>query len=113
MGATVEGHEILETLRHKIYQIRPELRQGGGLEYHSNMQTQNCMVVSFYRPGEAGLHSIRLPDNYYRCAECGGVFEKALTDEEAKAQLGQEFPGIPVDECSIMCDDCYKKMFGG
>lgn len=48
--------------------------------------------------------------NQYRCDMCAGVFDKAWTDEEAKAELGENFGDISTDDCGIVCDDCYKKM---
>ena len=46
----------------------------------------------------------------YKCAMCGGVFEKGWTDEEAEQELQQNFQGITPDDCDIVCDDCYKIM---
>jgi hypothetical protein len=51
--------------------------------------------------------------NEYKCAICKGIFEETLTEEEAVEQLNEEFPGFTPDECDIVCDDCYKKHFGG
>ena len=50
--------------------------------------------------------------NEYECAVCHGIFEKALTDEEARKQFEEEFPGMPFveDGCDLVCDDCYQKM---
>jgi hypothetical protein len=45
----------------------------------------------------------------YTCAACHQTFKYAWSDEEAKKELEQKF-GIPVEECGIVCDDCYKKM---
>ena len=46
----------------------------------------------------------------YKCAVCGGVFEKGLTEEEAQAELKENFGDIPVSECDIVCDDCYQEI---
>ena len=43
----------------------------------------------------------------YECANCGGTFEKGVTDDEALAELNETLPGIPVEECAMFCDDCY------
>jgi rubredoxin len=48
----------------------------------------------------------------YRCAECGGVFEAEWTDEEAKAELKENFGDFPLELCEEVCDDCYKKIMG-
>lgn len=45
----------------------------------------------------------------YKCSACGGTFEKGWSDEEAKKELADKFD-VPVEECAIVCDDCYKKM---
>jgi hypothetical protein len=43
----------------------------------------------------------------YTCAACHGTFNNGWTDEEAKAELGEHFPGTPVDACEEVCDECY------
>ena len=48
--------------------------------------------------------------NTYKCAVCGEVHEKSWSDEEAAAELAENFPGFEPDDCGIVCDDCYKKM---
>ncbi len=49
----------------------------------------------------------------YTCAYCKGVFDKGWTDEEALAELADEF-AVSVECCDVVCDDCYKRMgFGG
>ena len=54
-----------------------------------------------------------LPDNTYKCALCGNVYEKGWTDEEA-AKEAKEVMGIEdVNDkrnVAIVCDDCYKKV---
>ncbi len=51
-----------------------------------------------------------LPPDKYRCAACCKVFEKAWSDAEAESELAEKFPGYPVEETDIVCDDCYKQM---
>lgn len=48
--------------------------------------------------------------NEYKCAICGGVFEKGWDDEEALAELNDNFPNVEIEDCDVVCDDCYKKM---
>lgn len=48
--------------------------------------------------------------NEYRCAQCKGVFEKGWSEEEAVAELNETFPGATVQECSVICEDCYQEM---
>lgn len=47
----------------------------------------------------------------YTCAICKGVFEQVLSDEEAKEQLKEEFPGFEPEDCDIVCDECYQEHF--
>lgn len=49
-------------------------------------------------------------ENQYRCAACGGVFGKGRTDEEARAELMDDFPGYGVEDCALVCDDCHREM---
>ena len=49
--------------------------------------------------------------NEFKCAVCKEIFEKGLTEKEAKGQLTNEFPGFATEECRLVCDDCFKKMF--
>lgn len=51
-----------------------------------------------------------MKDNEFKCAMCGGVFEKSLTDEEAFEEYKKNFPeeAAKSDEHDIVCDDCYK-----
>lgn len=48
--------------------------------------------------------------NEYKCTCCKGIFTKGWSDEEAKAELADTFPGFEEEECDLVCDDCYKKM---
>ena len=50
-----------------------------------------------------------MKDNEYKCAMCGGVFEKGWTDEEAMEEYKEnDFPdtGTPLE---VICDDCYQE----
>ena len=48
----------------------------------------------------------KLKPNQFKCAMCGEIFEKALSDEEVleEARLNDFDP----DDCDLVCDDCYK-----
>ena len=52
----------------------------------------------------------------YRCAACGGVFEKqrdGWSHEEAVAEAAAKFPGLDIEDetqAAIVCDDCYRAM---
>lgn len=47
--------------------------------------------------------------NTYKCAVCQGTFEKGWSEEEALEELKENF-NMPVEECDVVCDDCYRKM---
>lgn len=42
----------------------------------------------------------------YRCALCGQVFKTGWSDEEARAELAERFPGTGTEECVVICDGC-------
>ena len=47
----------------------------------------------------------------FTCAICRETYEKARTDEEAADELLTEFPGFEVQDCGVVCDDCWQKHF--
>jgi len=49
----------------------------------------------------------------FRCAQCGGVFEKAWTDEEAQAEFAENFAEHSLDDAALVCDECYKALTRG
>ncbi len=52
-----------------------------------------------------------MKDNEYKCAMCGGVFEKGWTDEEANAEMKGFFgQSMQASECAVICDDCFQKI---
>lgn len=46
----------------------------------------------------------------YKCAVCGGVFERTTPEDEARAELKEFFGDVSVDDCDIVCDDCWEKV---
>lgn len=46
----------------------------------------------------------------YTCAVCGQTFTKGWTEDEALAEKSEFFGDIPIEECEIVCDPCWKKM---
>ena len=47
----------------------------------------------------------------FKCAMCKKRFPFIESEnEEAIKELKTTFGSIPVDECEIVCDDCYKKV---
>lgn len=51
-----------------------------------------------------------LQPNEYRCAMCGHIYTKAITDEEAMAETQAHWPGVTQEDCAVLCDDCYQKV---
>ncbi len=49
-------------------------------------------------------------NNEFTCALCGETFGKGWSDEESETELAEAFPEFTKDDCSLVCDDCYKKM---
>lgn len=47
----------------------------------------------------------------YTCAACGETFVSGWSEEEALAELKANFGNIPKEDCSVVCDDCFKRMF--
>ena len=53
-----------------------------------------------------------MEEGMFKCAICKGEFKKGLSEAEASKQLDEEFNNMFIEEeCEIVCDDCYKKMF--
>ncbi len=52
-----------------------------------------------------------LDQNHYKCAACGEVFEKGVSDEEALQEKEELWGEIPLEQMVLVCDDCWKKMF--
>lgn len=46
-------------------------------------------------------------DALFTCALCGNTYEKAWTDEECFAEKKELYPGIDIEDCVIVCEDCY------
>lgn len=45
----------------------------------------------------------------FTCAICARTFTKGQSDEEALAELKANFD-VPVEDCDLVCDDCFKEM---
>jgi hypothetical protein len=49
----------------------------------------------------------------YKCEMCEQEFESTWSDEEAAQELKDNFgDGWKIEDCSVICDDCYKKLGG-
>ena len=53
------------------------------------------------------------PKKHYRCAVCKEVFEKIIDetwdDNKAAEEMKQVF-NKEVDDCDLVCEDCYKEI---
>lgn len=49
-------------------------------------------------------------NNEFTCALCQRTFPKGWTDEEAKAEKEELFPNTDVDDCEIVCHECFEEM---
>jgi len=45
----------------------------------------------------------------YTCAMCGHI-DTCRPEEEALAELKEEFGDVNPDDCDIVCDDCWEKV---
>lgn len=54
-----------------------------------------------------GLPLLSQSPDTYECCLCHGTFTKGWTDDEAMAELETKYPGMPLEECGIVCDDCF------
>lgn len=47
----------------------------------------------------------------YICAVCGRLFDKLTSDEDALAELHEQFgKDIAIEDCDIVCDACWQKV---
>ena len=46
----------------------------------------------------------------FQCACCKKIFKKGWSDEEALAEKNADFPDDVVEECVLVCDDCYEQL---
>ena len=50
----------------------------------------------------------------YTCAACHEEFETDWTDwspEQILKEGAESFPGVPLEDMAIICDDCWKKFY--
>lgn len=46
----------------------------------------------------------------YTCAMCEKECESEWTEEEAIAEKERDFGAVPLEECDVVCDDCYQQI---
>lgn len=44
------------------------------------------------------------------CEECKKEFIKEWSDDEAEIEFKTEFPDFPMENCAIVCEDCYHRL---
>ena len=49
-------------------------------------------------------------DSQFKCARCGGIFDKEVTDEEALDESRTIFGSVPIKNLAVVCDDCFNKV---
>jgi hypothetical protein len=42
------------------------------------------------------------------CQNCRGTFA-LIDDEKARAELKHNFPGYTVEDCGVLCDECWNQ----
>jgi len=46
----------------------------------------------------------------YVCEKCKKEYPKGSSDEEMLEEKRHLFPKVNVDDCAVICDDCWKAM---
>ena len=67
-------------------------------------------MMTNYRAMAELLGGAWLSQETYVCAQCGGEFSKGRPDEEAEIEKDALWGDVPLDECAVVCDDCFKAM---
>lgn len=49
-------------------------------------------------------------DTHFTCVICGVTYAKGRTDEEALAELEQNFPGTDKEDCAAICGSCNQDL---
>ena len=82
------------------------INKGTIIVYHND---KDCCSLEEMREFLCPPPAENLCQDEYRCAECGKIYKKGWTDEEAMEELGENFPGRSIGGCIIVCDDCYNE----
>jgi len=54
------------------------------------------------------MRDIAVHENDFRCEICNGVFRKVGTEYQSLVEKIRDFPDVPVEDCSIVCDRCHQ-----
>jgi len=49
-------------------------------------------------------------NNKFVCFVCRQTFTKKLSDKEALEQLEEQFGDWDVNDCELVCEDCFNKI---
>jgi hypothetical protein len=52
------------------------------------------------------------PKSFTCCYICEVEFEPAWTDEEAIAEKNALFGDVPMEDCEVVCDPCWRMVMG-
>lgn len=44
----------------------------------------------------------------FTCRVCERTFVQGSSDEEALAEKEKLFPDVPIEECVLVCEDCFR-----
>jgi rubredoxin len=51
---------------------------------------------------------MQLAPDEYQCCLCGHIYTKAVSDEEAMEETHEYWPDVEMEQCGIVCDDCWE-----
>lgn len=46
----------------------------------------------------------------YQCAMCERTFESERSEEEALAEKQELWGDVPIEDCDVVCDDCWQEV---
>jgi len=93
--------------------IRQIYNQGILLEKAGKLNRSNNVKMTLGDQEIIGIKTYELStlkENQYQCENCGGIFERGQSDEKALEELSKEFPNTSIDNCVLVCDNCYKEI---
>jgi hypothetical protein len=48
----------------------------------------------------------------YECAMCHNTYESGWSDQEALAEKEQLWGDVPIEDCAVICNDCFQIITG-
>ncbi len=77
--------------------------------YFGNKKFAICRLQSYTKDYPIIQDDQSVKENEYKCAVCGNVYEKGVTDEEAMVESTNIWGEIPESERKVICDDCFNR----